>query len=313
MPAVSVVIPAYNHAKFLKGTIQSALAQTWRNYEIIVVDDGSTDNTRDVVASFSDPRIRYIFQDNQGLSGARNTGIRAAGGEYLAFLDSDDEFEPEFLHVCVEALTIDRALGAVHTATRFIDQSSQILPRVEAYTLAGEAFKRQLRRGGFFPPVSAMARAECVHEAGLFDTTLTSLEDWDMWLRINQRHPMRSLPQPLVRYRVYPGSMSTNAPRMLANRLAVIAKHVGEPNGDPATWPAEKREMYAYAYRTAAFEYNMQGEADEAWRYLNQAVSMWPAIFTQLDTCYEASLRQSITWLSRRGRSVRVSTEMAKS
>lgn len=286
-PAVSVIIPAYNQAHYLASALRSVLAQTLTEWEAIVVDDGSTDNTREVAAGFDDARIRYIYQANQGLSGARNTGVRAAQGQFLAFLDSDDELTPEFLKTCVEALKADRALGAVHTATQFIDQSGNTLPHTDAQPLAGDAFKQKLRQGGFFPPVSVVARIDCVREAGLFDITLTSLEDWDVWLRLVQRHPMRGLPQPLVRYRVYPGSMSTNAPRMLANRLAVIAKHVGEASGDPAAWPVDKREMYGYAYRVSALEHLQQRQTEAAWSLLNKAMTAWPPLLAQLDTYYE--------------------------
>jgi len=287
IPVVSVIIPAYNQAHYLAFALRSVLAQTLAEWEAIVVDDGSTDNTREVAASFNDARIRYIHQANQGLSGARNTGVRAAQSEYLAFLDSDDELTPEFLQTCVGALKADRALGAVHTATQFIDQSGNVLPHADAQPLMGDAFQQKLRQGGFFPPVSVVAKADCVREAGLFDTKLTSLEDWDVWLRIVQRHPMRGLPQPLVRYRVYPGSMSTNAPRMQANRLAVIAKHVGKPGDDPATWSAEKREMYGYAYRVSALEHLQQHQSEATWSLLNQAMTVWPPLLDQLDTYYE--------------------------
>ena len=286
-PVVSVIIPAYNQAHYLTYALCSVLAQTLTEWEAIVVDDGSTDNTRQVVAGFDDARIRYIYQANQGLSGARNTGVGAARGQFLAFLDSDDELTPAFLKTCVEALQADRALGAVHTATQFIDQSGNILPHTDAQALAGDAFKQKLRQGGFFPPVSVVARIDCVREAGLFDVTLTSLEDWDMWLRLVQRHPMRGLPQPLARYRVYPGSMSTNAPRMLANRLAVIAKHVGDASGEPTARPAEKREMYGYAYRVSALEHLQQQQTDAAWSLLNKAMTAWPPLLDQLDTYYE--------------------------
>ena len=93
-PAVSVIIPCYNHAHYLCRAVQSVLAQTYADWEAIIVDDGSTDNTREVATRFSDPRVRYIYQENRGLSAARNTGISAAQGSYLAFLDADDELEP---------------------------------------------------------------------------------------------------------------------------------------------------------------------------------------------------------------------------
>jgi hypothetical protein len=201
------------------------------------------------------------------------------------------------LQVCVAALRADRALAAVHTATRFIDQSGALLPITDAQAFSGDAFRQQLRRGGFFPPVSVLVRADCLREADLFDTTLTSLEDWDVWLRLVERHPMRGLPQPLVRYRVYPGSMSTNAPRMLANRLAVLAKHVSKPNGDPATWPADKCEMVGYAYRLSALEHLQQHQTEAAWALLSQATTAWPPLLDELDTYYELACGDQIKGL----------------
>lgn len=291
---VSVIIPAYNQANYLAEALRSVLAQTRADWEAIVVDDGSTDHTAAVATSFDDARVCYIHQANQGLSGARNTGVRAASGEYLAFLDSDDELEPEFLQACVEALEADRSLAAVHTLTRFIDQDGNLLPDIGSRALAGEAFQQQLRQGGFFPPVSVLVRKAAVLEAGLFDTRLTSVEDWDVWLKISQRHPMRGLPRPLVRYRVYPGSMSTNAPRMLANRLMVITKHVGEPTGDPNSWPDDKRQFYGHAYLKSALEHIQQHQFERGWELTQQAVTIWPALLTRLDTFYELACGDQI-------------------
>jgi glycosyltransferase involved in cell wall biosynthesis len=291
---VSVIIPAYNQANYLAEALRSVLAQTRSDWEAIIVDDGSTDHTAVIAAGFNDARVRYIYQANQGLSGARNTGVQIAGGEYLAFLDSDDELEPEFLQVCVEALETDRTLAAVHTLTRFIDQAGKLLPDIGSRALVGEAFRQQLRRGGFFPPVSVVVRKEAVLEAGLFDTRLTSVEDWDVWLKISQRHPMRGLARPLVRYRVYPGSMSTNAPRMLANRLMVIAKHVGDPTGDPNVWPDDKRQFYGHAYLKSALEHIQQHQFERGWELAQQAVTIWPPLLTRLDTFYELACGDQI-------------------
>jgi glycosyltransferase involved in cell wall biosynthesis len=293
-PKVSVIIPAYNQAHYLSHAIQSVLAQSFTHWEAIIVDDGSTDNTQAVAASYASSNIHYIYQANQGLSAARNTGIRAACGDHLAFLDSDDELEPEFLQSCLAALTENRSLAAVYTQTRFIDQSGQILPRENARSLSGAAFQQQLRQGGFFPPVSVLVRSDVVREAGLFDTQLTSLEDWDLWLRVSNRYPMQGLPVPLVRYRVYPGSMSTNAGRMHANRLAVVAKQVGPPDGDMATWMVGKLSMYGFAYFASALDYLQQKQPDTGWDLIEQAILTWPALLTRIDTFYEIACGDQI-------------------
>jgi len=122
-PRVSVIISCYNQAHYLPSAVYSVLAQTFADWEAIIVDDGSTDDTGNVAAQFTDARIHYIHQENRGLSAARNSGIRAARGEYLAFLDADDEWEPHFLEVCLTTLANQKTATAVVTRARFIDET----------------------------------------------------------------------------------------------------------------------------------------------------------------------------------------------
>jgi glycosyltransferase involved in cell wall biosynthesis len=286
-PVVSIIIPVYNQAHYLPCAIRSVLAQTFTHWETIIVDDGSTDNTQAVAARYVNSNIHYLYQVNQGLSAARNAGICAARGDYLAFLDSDDELEPGFLHFCLAALTEDKALAAVYTQIRFIDGAGNVLPLVGGRSLSGESFRQQLLQGGFFPPVSVLVRTDVVREVGLFDVQLSGSADWDLWLRISKRYPMSGLPMPLVRYRVYPGSMSTNVARMQADRIAAVAKQVGRPEGNPATWPAEKRRMVGFVYYTSALDFMLQKQPETGWEYLRQAILIWPALLTRMDTFYE--------------------------
>jgi glycosyltransferase involved in cell wall biosynthesis len=287
MPRVSVVIPTYNHAHYLPYAVQSVLRQTYADWEAIVVDDGSTDDTADVVARFTDPRIRYIYQENQGLPAARNTGIRAAQSDYLAFLDADDEWEPGFLRRCIGVLSADSTLTGVYTRNYFIDEHGQPLPRLGGQVVPPTAFRSRILQSGLFPAHAALVRADVIREIGHFDIRLTSLEDWDLWIRLSARYQMQGISEPLARYRVYPGSMSTNAARMHANRMAVLTKHFGPPEGDSATWCEEKRRAYGFAYRSAAFGYIQQDQPDEGWRLLAQAASIWPHLLGRLDTFYE--------------------------
>jgi len=292
-PIVSVIIPCYNHGHYLPCAVNSVLAQTFTDWEAIIVDDGSTDNTREVAAQFTDPRIRYIYQENRGLAAARNTGIRAAQGKYLAFLDADDEWEPRFLEICTRTLAGQSTAAAVVTLTRFIDENGAVLPKTGGQVFSASEVRGRLLEGGFFPVHAVLVRAEAVHAAGLFDTGLQGqgTEDWDLWLRITANGgAMLSIPQPLARYRVYSGSMSTHAGRMHANRMAVLARHFGPPTGDPKTWPEEKRRAYAFAYRSAALGYIMQGDGDEGWRYLQRGAETDPIILRRLDTFYELAL-----------------------
>lgn len=291
MPTVSVITPCYNHGHYLPHAVNSILAQTFTGWEAVIVDDGSTDNTREVAAQFTDPRIRYIYQENRGLSAARNAGIRAAQGQFLAFLDADDEWEERFLEVCVRALAGQVEMTAAVTLSRFIDENGAVLPRTGGQVVNATRFRDRLLEGGFFPPNTVLIRAEAVHAVGLFDEELTSVEDWDLWLRITaDGGNLLSIAEPLARYRVSTGSMSTNAARMHANRMAVLAKHFGPPAGDPSSWPAEKRRGYAFAYRSAAYGYIAQREADQGWRHLARAAQIEPGLLRRLDTFYELAL-----------------------
>ena len=286
---VTIVMPVYNGEAFIAEAIESVIAQTYPHWELIVVDDGSTDGTATIVRAFDDPRIRYTYQENQGLAAARNTGIRAAQGEYLAFLDADDEWTPQFLQKCVDVLAADETLAGVYTRNYFIDQKGNVLPQLGGRVVPDHTFRNRLLEGGFFPPHAALVRTEVVREVGLFHTQLEGqgTEDWHLWLRISQRYTMRGIPEPLARYRVYPGSMSTDASSMHANRIAVLAKHFSFPGGDPVTWSEEKRRAYGFAYRSAALGYIQQSQPDEGWRFLAQAVSTWPHLLERLDTFYE--------------------------
>lgn len=287
MPRVSVTIPACNQAHYLAYALQSVVSQTYNDWEAIIVDDGSTDGTCSVVESFVDSRIRYIYQENQGLSAARNTGIRTARGEFLAFLDADDGWEREFLRRCTEILAADRTLAGVYGHTCFMDESGKVLPRIGGYPLPRDAFRQRILEGGFFPVHAALVRAEIVRAVGSFDEQLTSLEDWDLWIRVSSRHQMLGIAEPLVRYRLYPGSMSTDAARMHRNRIAVVTKHFGPPEGDPAVWPRQKRRAYGFADRSSALGYIQQGQPDKGWELLAGAVSVWPHLLQRLDTFYE--------------------------
>lgn len=286
-PSVTVVIPCYNHARYLPLALRSVMAQTFTRWEAIVVNDGSTDDTATVIAQFTDPRIRHIDQENQGLSAARNAGIRAAKGEYLAFLDADDEWLPQFLHRCVAVLDAEATLAGVYTQNYFIDQEGKVLPQLGGRPIRRTLFRTQLPETWVFPPCAALVRNAIVREVGLFDTQLTSVEDLDLWLRIGKRYEMWSIPEPLVRYRIYPGSMSTNAERMHQNLIKVLAKYFGDPVGDPATWAEEKRRAYGLAYRSAALQHIQGGQPDAGWAFLSRAVVTWPGVMERLDTLYE--------------------------
>jgi glycosyltransferase involved in cell wall biosynthesis len=130
MAKASVIIPCYNQGRYLSSALQSVQGQTFQDWEAIVVDDGSTDSTAAAVARSTDPRIRYVYQENQGLSAARNTGICSASGACLAFLDADDEWQPGFLERCLDVLRSNQRLAGVYSRTAFIDVRGTVLPQI---------------------------------------------------------------------------------------------------------------------------------------------------------------------------------------
>jgi glycosyltransferase involved in cell wall biosynthesis len=287
MVTVSVVIPAYGHANFLKTTIESILGQTYEDYEIIVVDDGSPDDTPRVAAEFGSA-IRYIRQRNQGMAAARNTGIRHASGEVISFLDDDDLWLPAYLSTVVPHFQADPGLAALHTGYRLTtDEDGQDFPCRGTQTVPSHELYDTLIEAGFFPPSSVSVRASCLQSVGVFDEGLQGLADWDLWLRICREYRFTGIPDVLVKYRLHAGGLSSNAQHMTEDRLKAVCKHFGPPEGQVTAWPRDKRRAYSFAYRTAAFEYGIRGQSEDAWRFLRQAVSVWPEVLERLDTFYE--------------------------
>jgi len=222
---VSVVIPCYNYAHYLPAAIDSALAQSYQPLEIIVVDDGSTDKTSAVAAGYGD-RVRCIRKANAGLPAARNTGIRAATQPYVGFLDADDQWAPGFLQRVMAAFAeAPVAYGLVAVRGQPVDREGTPICRVRRdrdchglLTCTDIIFRTR------FSPSAVVARREAFAVCGLFDETLTSSEDRDMWIRIGARFPILLLPEALALIRNHPGSMSKNADRMKRNTRRVIRK-----------------------------------------------------------------------------------------
>ncbi|RFC49185.1 MAG: Glycosyltransferase involved in cell wall bisynthesis [Verrucomicrobia bacterium] len=211
MPRVSIVIPSYNSAKYLPETLQSVLQQDYQDFEVIVVNDGSTDDTESwFAAHVSDPRLRLITQANQGPSTARNTGIAASRGEYIAFLDSDDLWHPTKLTKQLEILDGDPHAAMVYCWLANIDHLGNPTGKIRRYFSEGMVWPELIKHNFIGCGSNAMVRRRCFDDLGLFDPATTGIEDWDMWLRIADHHPFRVIREPLVYYRQHPASLSNN-------------------------------------------------------------------------------------------------------
>jgi len=214
-PTVSVVIPVYNGARYLAQAIQSVLDQTYKNFELIIVDDGSTDHTREVVCSFIEKEqlpIRYIFQNNGGEALARNTGIAAAKGDYLAFIDADDMWMPNKLEQEVSLLEESKGIGLVFTSYRACigEKVTDEVVSVDRQKLDGNllSFEELLKRS-FIAPSAIVVRKEIMQQVGPFDSSFKMCTDYDMWLRISQITNIAYIDEPLMIYRIHPWQIST--------------------------------------------------------------------------------------------------------
>jgi glycosyltransferase involved in cell wall biosynthesis len=223
MPKVSVVIPAYNAMQYLPETVDSVLRQSFTDFELLIIDDGSLDNIKEWTFNLPDKRVKLISQTNQGLSSARNTGIVNSNGEYIAFLDADDLWEETKLEKQVNYLNEQPQVGLIHTWMLLIDEQSQPTGKIMKSYAEGKIWQQLLEKNIIACP-SVMVRRRCFATVGLFDKDLRSIEDWDMWIRIAVFYPFAVIKEPLAYYRQLPNSMSKNCQIMNEAFNIVIEK-----------------------------------------------------------------------------------------
>lgn len=225
-PLVSVIIPTYNREAFIAQAVQSVLNQTYTNIEIIVVDDGSTDNTREVLKEY-DRRITYIYQERSERSGARNAGVRHSVGNYIAFLDSDDAWFPTKIEKQVHILNEKTDVGLVYVRVQFIDaegnpyegNSSWDEPVREA--LYEDLMTHNVITGSLS---AIMVRRECLDRVGLFDESMNICEDLDLYRRIANYYKFHKIDMPLVRIRIHPENTQHNPSVMAKGWEVTISK-----------------------------------------------------------------------------------------
>jgi glycosyltransferase involved in cell wall biosynthesis len=204
MPKLSVVIPAYNAEDFIAETIQSVLSQSFNDFEMIVVDDGSNDRTASIVRNILDPRVRYLYQHNQGMTAARNYGISQSQGEYFLFLDADDLYLPDKLGLQVDYLNTHPATGLVASGYQYINAGGEIIGEVKPWIHQEEITLLDLLKGGLTPPHAVMIRKHWLEKVGNFDAVMTSAGDMDLWYRLYLHGcPMEWLREVVCQYRIH--------------------------------------------------------------------------------------------------------------
>jgi glycosyltransferase involved in cell wall biosynthesis len=252
MPKISVVIPAYNAMHYLPETLDNLLKQTYDDFEVIIVNDGSTDSIEQWFSQLQDRRVKLISQENQGLSGARNTGITNAKGEYLAFLDADDLWEPTKLEKQIRILEDNPEVGLVYTWVEYVNDNGQSTGRVLKHQAEGNVWEKLIECNLIECGSVAMVRRNCFDDVGIFDRNLGSfVEDWDMWLRIAERFHFKVLKEVLVYYRQHSNGTSKNWHAMEKSYNLVIEKAFYSTQ---SKLQYLKNKSYAYAYLCLAWK-----------------------------------------------------------
>jgi len=273
-PVLSVVIPAYNVEHFVGPAIESVLSQDFQDLEVIVVDDGSSDNTPQRVAEFDDARVRMISQPNGGLAAARNTGIRAARGRYIALLDGDDVWLPGYARRHVQALEEDPAIGISFSFLAYIDEQGRPTGQVLTTRLRRPSLQQLIRRNSINS--HAVVRAECFRQSGPFDERLRSCEDHEMWVRILGRTSYRAtlIPRVLTGYRVRQASLSMCFDQQLEG--AHLAVEIFER--EYGISPQQRQRSLAEAYRIASRKALSNGQVHDAARLMRVALRLCPSL-----------------------------------
>ena len=223
MPEVSVIIPTRNRAGPVRDAVASVLAQTFTDFELIVVDDGGTDDTREALIEFG-RRVTYIFREHGGVSAARNTGLGRTRGELIAFLDSDDAWLPAKLAVQVDFFKENPEGLICQTEETWYRRGRRVNPRFKHRKPSGDIFLPSLELC-LVSPSAVMMRRTLFDEVGLFDEDLPACEDYDLWLRVAARHPVHLLPQALViKTGGHPDQLSRTTPALDQYRVRALQK-----------------------------------------------------------------------------------------
>lgn len=279
MPLISVIIPVYNGARTIRETIDSVLSQSFSDFELLIINDGSTDNTLDVVARFSDPRIHVFSYPNAGSNPSRNRGIDFAKGDYLSFIDADDLWTPDKLEAQLQALRDNPLAGVAYSWTDCLDEKGQFLRQGPHARVSGDVLANLLLTDWIGSGSNVLIRKQTCIEAGKFDESLPNAQDWDMWLRLAARCQFACVPRVQVLYRVSAHSLSTNVERMEAASLRVIERAFAHA---PAELQYLKSPSLGNRYKFLTFR-SLQGAPSpyKAWlatRYLLTAVRYDPGL-----------------------------------
>lgn len=281
MPEISVIIPAYNSEETIVQTIKTVIRQTFHDFELIVIDDGSKDKTPELVHSIKDDRIKLFSYENGGLPTARNRGMTHSNGEFIAFLDADDLWTPDKLELQLAALKQSSEAGLAYSWTYFMDinergEAVTLLPS-PSYSFEGDVYEKLLVSDFIHSGSNTLIRRQTLDSVGNFDSTLKSCEDWDYWLRVAASWHFVVVPKHQVFYRRSPNSMSSKVEVMRREALIAMGKAY---KSAPADLQHLKRHTLANLHKYCAGLYLQRSSARkdiwQAWQDLSSAIRIRP-------------------------------------
>jgi len=273
-PLVSVVIPNYNYGRYLAQAIESVLGQSYPNVEVLVVDDGSMDDSSAVLQRYAH-RVRWFQQQRQGVSAARNCGIRESRGEFIAFLDADDVWHPQKLARQMAQIT-HPAIGLVCCGLQCIDTEGRLLG-ISVAGRSGNVLKEiALLRWPGAPGLgsTAVIRKACFDRIGMFDVELSTSADWDLWRRLSCHYDTAMVHESLVSYRVHHVSMHRNVDLFKCDMLRAFTRMFADP--DAAEIHPLRRQCYGHLYLVLSGSYFHAGQWGKSLAYALRSLLIWP-------------------------------------
>lgn len=280
MTIASIIVPFYNQKRFLEQCLGSALAQTMRAIEVVLVNDGSAEDPTSIVERFGDDRIKVISQANAGVAAARNAAIAAAQGEFLAFLDADDWIAPTMIENLVTMLRCRPEVGLAYCDITRVNAAGDV---ADQHTIANSRSKLDgnilpaLLAGGYFPPASVVVRASVIGAVGGFDTELGGCCDWDLWIRIAAAGYTASFCNArLAFYRLHEESMSKSTQHMSETALATLAKNM-------AAHPRQIAESFHSLIELSSAMWSANIDAEKRIQILNKKIDDQHASMSQLE------------------------------
>jgi glycosyltransferase involved in cell wall biosynthesis len=280
---VSVVIPSYNYARFISDAIQSVLTQSFRDFETIVIDDGSRDNTAEVVSAFP---VKYFYQENQGLPAARNRGIALTHSEYIIFLDADDILTENALQRSVEILDKHPEVAFSYGQAQVVDETGTTHGLIKSSFLNGSSVvegKEQIKELALYsnriPISTVMVRRSCLDKVGGFHEEMKRFQDHQFFIKLAKRFPVAYIAEPLVKYRVHPGSLHKNVDPRLAERVFLqIVQEIFDDRELASYLQPWRNQVWSHYYQKIAGYAHGGQDMKLARHYMRRAVKVYPRL-----------------------------------